>query len=55
MKQKACNYIMNFLHDLTEEEEAQIDEMEHRLYEALKQENIEDLANCSVAKSLAKS
>ena len=55
MKQKACNYIMNFLHDLTEEEEAQIDEMEHRLYEALKQENIEDLANCYVAKSLAKS
>lgn len=55
MKQKACNYIMNFLHDLTEEEEAQIDEMEHRLYEALEQENIEDLANCYVAKSLAKS
>lgn len=53
MKQKTCNYIMNFLHDLTEEEEAQIDEMEHRLYEALEQENMEDLANRYVAKSRA--
>lgn len=55
MKQKACNYIMDFLHDLTEDEEAQTDEMEHRLYDALKQENIEDLANRYVAKSRSKS
>lgn len=52
MKQRNCDF-WRLMRDLTAEDIVLAEDMEHRLYEALKQENIEDLANCYVAKSLS--
>lgn len=52
MKQRNCDF-WRLMRDLTDEDTALTEGMEHRLYEALEQENIEDLANRYVAKSLA--
>lgn len=52
MKKRNCDF-WRLMRDLTAEDIVLAEDMEHRLYEALKQENIEDLANCYVAKSLS--